>query len=188
MRNRSRRRLPKKSKIPVRNKGGSSYGLLVTPTYHALPASFAAFKTSRLQGIYTQADSATDLVWISIPFLIWLFIFKYFPIWGWTIAFQDFKPARKLLDQQWVGLKRFYFLFQDEHFLRVMRNTLAISFINLVLGFITTITLAILLNGLRQVVFKRVVQTLSYLPHFISWVVAASIISTALSANAAGAD
>lgn len=80
MRNRSRRRLPKKSKIPVRNKGGSSYGLLVTPTYHALPASFAAFKTSRLQGIYTQADSATDLVWISIPFLIWLGEGGYF--WG----------------------------------------------------------------------------------------------------------
>lgn len=151
--------------------------------HHLPPSRRAGFR-----GFIHKLTQQRTLVWMSIPFLIWLFIFKYFPIWGWTIAFQDFKPARKLLDQQWVGLKRFYFLFQDEHFLRVMRNTLAISFINLVLGFITTITLAILLNGLRQVVFKRVVQTLSYLPHFISWVVAASIISTALSANAAGAD
>ncbi|WP_274365423.1 ABC transporter permease [Paenibacillus thermotolerans] len=123
------------------------------------------------------------LVLMSVPFLIWLFIFKYVPLWGWTIAFQDFKPAKKMFEQKWVGFKHFEFLFQDEAFLRVLRNTLAMSVINLVLGFVTAITLAILLNELRQVVFKRVVQTISYLPHFISWVVAASIISTALSAD-----
>ena len=115
--------------------------------------------------------------------MIWLFVFKYLPLWGWTIAFQDFKPAKKIFDQEWVGLRHFTFLFQDEHFLRVMRNTLAMSFINLVLGFVTAIVLAILLNELRNLMFKRVVQTISYLPHFISWVVAASIISTALSAD-----
>ncbi|AWB47063.1 protein lplB [Paenibacillus sp. CAA11] len=123
------------------------------------------------------------LVFMSIPFLIWLFIFKYLPLWGWTIAFQDFKPAQSLLKQEWVGLKHFKFLFQDEHFLQVMRNTLAMSFINLVLGFVTAITLAILLNELRKVMFKRTVQTISYLPHFISWVVAASIISNALATD-----
>ena len=117
------------------------------------------------------------------PFLIWLFVFKYLPLWGWTIAFQDFKPAKKIFDQEWVGLRHFTFLFQDEHFLRVMRNTLAMSFINLVLGFVTAIVLAILLNESRNLMFKRVVQTISYLPHFISWVVVASIISTALSAD-----
>lgn len=95
------------------------------------------------------------LVFMSVPFLIWLIIFKYLPLWGWSIAFQDFKPAKKILDQEWVGFQHFAFLFQDEHFLRVMRNTLAMSFINLVLGFVTAITLAILLNELRNVVFKR---------------------------------
>ncbi|WP_082651938.1 ABC transporter permease [Gorillibacterium timonense] len=120
---------------------------------------------------------------MSVPFLIWLFIFKYLPLWGWTIAFQDFKPNRKIFDQHWVGWKHFKFLFQDEHFLLVLRNTLAMSFINLVLGFFTAILLAILLNELRNIAFKRVVQTISYLPHFISWVVAASIISTVLSAD-----
>ncbi|WP_309122646.1 sugar ABC transporter permease [Paenibacillus sp.] len=123
------------------------------------------------------------LVLMSVPFLIWLFIFKYVPIWGWSIAFQDFKPAKDFLDQTWVGLEHFRFLFQEEAFYRVLRNTLAMSAINLVLGFATAITLAILLNELRQIVFKRVVQTISYLPYFISWVVAASIISTALSAD-----
>lgn len=120
---------------------------------------------------------------MSVPFLIWLFIFKYVPLWGWSIAFQDYKPARGFMDQNWVGLKHFKFLFADDHFLLVLRNTLAMSFINLVLGFVTAIFLAVMLNELRRVAFKRVVQTISYLPHFISWVVAASIISTALSAD-----
>jgi putative aldouronate transport system permease protein len=123
------------------------------------------------------------LMAMSLPLLIWLFIFKYLPIWGWLIAFQDFKPAKKLMDQRWVGLDNFKFLMQDEAFYRVMRNTLAMSTINLVLGFVTAITLAILLNELRLVWFKRAVQTISYMPHFISWVVAASIISTALSTD-----
>lgn len=121
------------------------------------------------------------LIMMSVPFLIWLFIFKYVPLWGWTIAFQDYKPALGFWDQQWVGFKHFQFLFEDERFLRVLRNTLAMSGINLVLGFGTAITLALLLNELRQVVFKRIVQTVSYLPHFISWVVAAGIIQTTLS-------
>jgi putative aldouronate transport system permease protein len=120
-------------------------------------------------------------VLMSVPFLIWLFVFKYLPLWGWTIAFQKFKPAKGWLDQQWVGFEHFHFLFSDDRFLKVMRNTLAMSSINLVLGFTTAITLALLLNEVRQVAFKRVVQTVSYLPHFLSWVVAASIVQQTLS-------
>lgn len=123
------------------------------------------------------------LVWMSVPFLVWLFIFKYVPLWGWTIAFQDFKPAKSFGDQKWAGLKHFRFMFEDERFTLVLRNTLAMSLINFVLGFVTAIALAILLNELRNVMFKRVVQTISYLPHFISWVVAATIIQNALSAD-----
>lgn len=123
------------------------------------------------------------LVIMSVPFLIWLFIFKYLPLWGWTIAFQDYRPAKDFWHQRWVGLKHFNALFHDDTFFRVMRNTLAMSVINLALSFITAIVLAILLNEIRRVFFKRFVQTISYLPHFISWVVAASIISTALSAD-----
>lgn len=121
------------------------------------------------------------LVCMSLPFVIWLIIFKYVPLWGWTIAFQDYKPALGFWDQKWVGFEHFKFLFGDERFLRVLRNTLAMSSINLVLGFTTAITLALLLNEVKNVAFKRVVQTVSYLPHFISWVVAASIIQSTLS-------
>jgi putative aldouronate transport system permease protein len=80
-----------------------------------------------------------------------------------------------------VGFKHFIFLFKDERFLGVLRNTLAQSMINLVLGFVTAIGLAVLINELTNVKFKRVVQTISYLPHFLSWVVAAALISSLLS-------
>ncbi|XID90688.1 ABC transporter permease [Paenibacillaceae bacterium WGS1546] len=123
------------------------------------------------------------LVLMSIPFVIWLFVFKYVPLWGWTIAFQDFKPALDFNDQKWVGIKHFEFLFADDRFLRVLRNTIAMSGINLVLGFITAITFALMLNEVRKIAFKRVVQTISYMPHFISWVVAAGIIQTMLATD-----
>ncbi|WP_235680412.1 ABC transporter permease [Paenibacillus albicereus] len=118
---------------------------------------------------------------MSVPFVIWIFIFKYVPLWGWTIAFQHYRPNLGMLEQEWVGLEQFRFLFSDDSFLRVLRNTLAMAVIKLVLGFFTAIGLAILLNEVRIAFFKRAVQTISYLPHFISWVVAANIISTALS-------
>jgi putative aldouronate transport system permease protein len=120
---------------------------------------------------------------MSVPFVIWLFIFKYLPLWGWTIAFQKYKPARSFSEQEWVGLEHFKFLFTDERFFRVLRNTLVMSFENLILGFVTAITLALLLNEVRNIVFKRVTQTISYLPHFISWVVAAGIIQSTLATD-----
>ena len=126
------------------------------------------------------------LVWMSVPFVIWLFVFRYLPIWGWTIAFQHYRPGTKLWEQEWTGWDNFRLLFREEAFYLVMRNTLAMSLINLALGFATAITLAVLLNELRSVLFKRVVQTISYLPHFISWVVASSIIVTALSTDGSG--
>lgn len=122
-----------------------------------------------------------ELLWMSMPFLIWLFIFKYLPLGGWVMAFQDFKPARGFLDQEWIGFEQFKFLFQDQRFLKILRNTLAMSVINLVLGFVTAITLAVLLNELRNISFKRIIQTISYMPHFLSWVVVAGLVSTVLS-------
>lgn len=135
----------------------------------------------RFKAFLKKLSNQKALLVMTIPFVIWLLIFKYLPIWGWTMAFQDFKPARAFSEQTWVGFDHFKFLFLDDHFLRVLRNTIAQSGINLVLGFVTAIGLAILINELRNVGFKRVVQTISYLPHFLSWVVAASIVSFTLS-------
>ncbi|ANY70751.1 protein lplB [Paenibacillus sp. BIHB 4019] len=140
-----------------------------------------ALRRSRLPFFFKKLLQQKVLVAMSVPFLLWLVLFKYVPLWGWTIAFQKFRPAKGLFDQEWVGWKNFKFLFQDDTFYQVLRNTIVMSTINLVFGFLTAITLAILLNELRHILFKRVVQTISYLPHFISWVVAASIVSSVLS-------
>lgn len=121
------------------------------------------------------------LVIMCVPFVIWAFIFKYLPLWGWTMAFQKYKPSRTFAEQEWAGLHHFRILFEDATFYRVLRNTLVMSSIKLVLGFVTAITLAILLNELKNLIFKRVVQTISYLPHFISWAVVSSIVLTVLS-------
>lgn len=139
-----------------------------------------AASSSRLQLFFKKLMQQKVLLLMSIPFVLWLFLFKYVPLWGWTISFQKFRPAKDLFDQEWVGWKNFHFLFSDDSFYRVLRNTIVMSSINLVFGFVTAIVLAIMLNELRNMMFKRVVQTISYLPHFISWVVAANIISSAL--------
>lgn len=136
---------------------------------------------NRFKTFLHKCKQQKALLWMTVPFVIWVLIFKYLPIWGWTMAFQDFKPALKFSEQEWVGLKHFLFLFTDERFLGVLRNTLAQSLINLVLGFVTAIGLAVLINELTNMKFKRVVQTISYLPHFLSWVVAAALVSSVLS-------
>ncbi len=135
---------------------------------------------SRLRAFFKVLSRQKMLMLMSLPFLAWVIVFKYVPLWGWTIAFQKYKLARDLFDQTWVGLDNFAFLFKEEQFYLVLRNTLVMSSVNLVLGFVTAILLALLLNELRRVYFKRTVQTISYLPHFISWVVAANIVQTAL--------
>ncbi|MFD1956663.1 ABC transporter permease [Paenibacillus thailandensis] len=118
---------------------------------------------------------------MSIPFVIWVFVFNYMPIWGWLMAFQNFKPAKSILDQDWVGLKNFIELFQDERFYLVLRNTLAMSVMGLIVSFTVPVIFALLLNEMRGKFFKRSIQTISYLPHFVSWVVVAGLVTKMLS-------
>lgn len=99
------------------------------------------------------------------------------------MAFQNYRPAKSFGEQEWVGLKQFKFLFTDDNFIRVLRNTLAMGVINLILGFVTAIVLALLLNEIKKVFWKRTVQTISYLPHFLSWIIVTGIVATSLSIN-----
>lgn len=148
-----------------------------------LPLSTTGLTASSEKTFLQKLLNQKALLVMSIPFLIWLFIFKYMPLWGWTMAFQDYKIARSFSEQQWIGLSTFQKMLTDDYFWLVLRNTIVMSFIQIVLGFVTAITLAILLNELKNILFKRVVQTISYLPHFISWVVAANIVTTVLAAE-----
>ena len=147
---------------------------------HTVQLTGSTSGDSRLKAYFKALSKQKMLMLMSLPFLAWLIVFKYVPLWGWTIAFQKYRLGRDIFDQAWVGLDNFKFLFKEEQFYLVLRNTLVMSTINLVLGFVTAITLALLLNELRKILFKRVVQTISYLPHFISWVVAANIVQTTL--------
>jgi len=120
------------------------------------------------------------LLLLSFPFVIWLFIFCYGPLIGWLMAFQDYKPQLGWFHSPWVGLKNFIDLFKAPLFYRSMQNTLAMSFLMLVFGTVTAITFAVLLNEIRYLPFKRFTQTVSYLPHFVSWVVVSAIITQML--------
>ncbi|MDF2646467.1 sugar ABC transporter permease [Paenibacillus sp. V4I7] len=111
-----------------------------------------------------------------LPVVLYFFIFKYFPMYGAVIAFKDFSPAKGIWGSDWVGFQHFKDFFQSYYFIRVLRNTFLISFYNLIFGFPAPIILAILLNELRQKLFKSIVQTVSYLPHFISIVVISGLI------------
>ena len=107
------------------------------------------------------------LIWGAI-ITIYGIIFYYLPLAGWTMAFQNYRPKDGLFHSQFVGLDKFKMLFSDTTFLRVIRNTLAMGIINLVVTFVTAIAFAILLNEVKSKGGKKVVQTISYLPHFLS--------------------
>ena len=122
------------------------------------------------------------LFWAAIM-VVYGVVFYYLPLAGWTMAFQNYKPRLGIFHSEFVGLDKFRTLFSDMTFIRVIRNTLAMGVINLVVTFITAIVFAILLNEIKSKGGKKVVQTISYLPHFLSWIIVTGILHDALSAN-----
>lgn len=120
---------------------------------------------------------------MSFPFLLFVLVFQYFPIWGWVTAFQRYKPARDFWHQSWVGFQWFVEIFQDSRFWLALRNTLGMSVLSLLVNFTIPIVFAVLLNEVRSRWFQRTVQTISYLPHFVSWVVVSGMVSIMLSTD-----
>jgi putative aldouronate transport system permease protein len=118
-----------------------------------------------------------------VPALAYYFTFHYLPYLGATIAFKDFNIMKGILGSPWVGLKHFRALFVLDQFWRVVRNTLEISILRLFFGFPVPLIVALLMNEVSKTWFKRVVQTLVYLPHFISWVILGGILVNLLSAQ-----
>lgn len=133
------------------------------------------------KSLWNTIKKQKSLVLMSIPFIIYVLIFCYAPLVGWVMAFQNFKPAKGLFNQVWVGLDQFKFLFSDPTFFNVIRNTLAMSLINLTLSFACSIGFALLLNEVKNVLSKKFVQTVSYLPHFLSWIIVTGIVAEVLS-------
>lgn len=122
------------------------------------------------------------LIWAA-AFVVYGLIFYYIPLGGWIMAFQNYKPRTGLLHSKFVGLDKFKFLFSDQTFLKVIRNTFAMGVLNLVCTFVMAILFAILLNEIRSKKGKKAIQTISYLPHFLSWIIVTGILHDALSST-----
>lgn len=124
-----------------------------------------------------------DLQIMVIPAIIMIIIFSYFPMWGVLTAFQDYSPAKGFLGSEWVGFKHFRMFFNAPEFWQIMRNTIVISLLKLFIAFPAPIILALMLNEVKNAFFKRFVQTVSYLPHFISWVIVSGFVISLLSVD-----
>ena len=127
---------------------------------HVVPGKFLA-KT-----FYSQRY----LMFLTLPAVVWMLIFCYIPMYGIIIAFKEYEPMLGFLRSPWTGLANFKELFTDPQFTGAILNTVKISITKLIFGFPMPILFAILLNELKQARFKKIVQTFSYLPYFISWV------------------
>lgn len=131
----------------------------------------AARRQERLKNL-----KKNKLIYLMIaPGILYFLIYKYFPMYGLIIAFQDYKPYLGISGSPWVGFAHFERLFQDPDFWMIFKNTIVLFVLQLVIAFPIPIVLALMLNELRNQVYKKSIQTLIYIPHFMSWVVIVSI-------------
>ena len=119
-----------------------------------------------------------SLYFMIIPVVLFYILFHYKTMYGAIIAFYNYRPARGLEGSKWVGLDHFIYFFKSPFFMRTLKNTLAISLLNLLFAFPAPIALALLLNEVRNKYFKKVVQTVTYLPHFISSVIICGMLTS----------
>jgi putative aldouronate transport system permease protein len=132
-------------------------------------------KHSAAQRVWKRIKKSKSLYLLGLPGILFFIVFKYIPMWGIVISFQDYSPFQGLLHSPWVGFKHFERLFTHADFLLLLRNTMAINMLNLIFFFPLPILLSLLLNEVNNRFFKRIVQSIIYLPHFLSWVIIAGI-------------
>jgi putative aldouronate transport system permease protein len=138
-------------------------------------------KGSRKQNISKLLWRDRYLYLLLIPAVLYYIIFKFAPLYGIQIAFKDYKMNLGIWGSEWVGLENFHRLFRSSMFYRVFRNTLTLNIYSLVFGFPAPIILALMLNEIRSMRYKRIVQSVVYIPHFFSWVVLSGMVANLLS-------
>lgn len=141
-----------------------------------LEAAVQPKKISFVVGFTKELIKHKYVYMMLVPVIIYYIVIHYFPIYGLVIAFKDFTPIKGIMNSKWVGLKHFEAFFNSYYFVRLLKNTLLISFYDLIFGFPAPIILALVLNEVKKQMFKRFVQTVSYLPHFISLIVVVGMI------------
>ena len=132
-------------------------------------------KLNKKKKFVSELLKQVDMQFLVIPAIIHIIIFSYIPMYGVIMAFQDFRIGDFPGMSEWVGLRHFQALFSDPSFFLVLRNTVVISVLRIIIVFPLPIIFAVMLNEVMNKQFKKIVQTISYLPHFISWVVAATL-------------
>ncbi len=147
-------------------------------------------RKSKAPALKAKAAGRWRLAWrnrdyyvLLIPGLLFLLLFKYTPLYGVLIAFQEFNIFEGIRGSEWVGLEQFRKLIESEEFAQVFTNTLLISVYKIVLLFPIPIFIALVLNEVRLMAFKRTIQTIIYLPHFLSWVIISGLFITILSTS-----
>ena len=115
------------------------------------------------------------LFMLALPGVVYFILFKYVPMWGILMAFQNYSPYTGIWDSQWVGLEHFRHFFSIPDFALLFRNTMGINLLNLIFFFPLPILLSLLLNEVRSQLYKRLVQSIVYMPHFLSWVIIAGL-------------
>jgi putative aldouronate transport system permease protein len=135
---------------------------------------FHSVKKGKVNMVLTRLKRDKYLYLLAVPGILYFLIFKYIPIGGVIIAFQEYSPFKGFLHSKWVGFENFERFFRSSEFLRLLRNTTVISVLDLVF-FPAPIILALLLNEAKNSKFKRTIQSIVYLPHFFSWVIVAGI-------------
>lgn len=138
-----------------------------------------AEKPSRWKKFTSQLD-LQSMVW---PGIIFVFIFSYIPMYGVIMAFQQYDIFGGIMKSPWVGFMHFRMFFEAPEFWNVMRNTIVISLLKLIISFPAPILLALMLNEIGNMGFKRVIQTVSYLPYFLSWVIVSGFVFSLLSVD-----
>ena len=139
------------------------------------PATSPAPVARRRRGVAATLWKHRALYLMALPGIVYFLLFKYLPMGGLIISFQDYKPFLGIMGSPWVGFEHFVRLFTQDTFFMLLRNTLVLSLLLMLISFPVPIILALLLNELRGFLFKRTIQTVIYLPHFMSWVIVVSL-------------
>jgi putative aldouronate transport system permease protein len=135
----------------------------------------SAASLSRRQHIWAGIKRDKFLYLLALPGLLYFLLFRYVPMWGIIIAFQDYSPYQGMMKSSWVGLEHFQRFFSNPDFMMLFRNTMIINLLSLIFFFPLPILLSVMLNEVNQLAYKKIVQSIVYLPHFLSWVIIAGI-------------
>ncbi|MEG0693009.1 MAG: ABC transporter permease subunit [Oscillospiraceae bacterium] len=138
-------------------------------------------RTKRGASFWQNVKNNRSRLLMFLPGFLFILVFSYGPMYGLVLAFKEYNFSLGILESPWVGLKHFEMFFSSKSSMTALSNTVIISFLRLIFSFPAPIILALMLNELNSGIFKKVAQTVSYLPHFISWIVVAGVFTSLLS-------